>query len=494
VGLPGVRNGSMSYSTPPSKRLPPASLLQQIAELHQQLDEANAANESLQGLIKSLLRTNFELTADLQSARSAIVFLSKGRAVDLERLRAEADNERDAAAQIDKLASVSKSNRDRTGDNGDEASTENSLSQSDSEQRLSDQEIPVRIPSQPSVNGHDDNDSLPKSTRDATDADDENSVDSDAQDRFDEYVAKIQREDLLERLDELAGAAGSGAAHAPKVKSDKPRSTRKTARDLFRPSEEQFATLDALQEELRSSEKSFVDREMKADEDRRTRERTLLAHTESTPPAHRVHLDDSPLGAHSTTSLGRGGSYMTRHAAGKPPKVHTKPRRPEAPLDRNRGMVREIFKYYLDAFDKSFLHSPRSKKKSRPSKSSSSGRNHKTRMTFDQLRIFAVNFRIVPKLLTRADLEQWWRLMGEPPLLNLEQFTGFLRWTAVRAYNNVQCPENELRELALLQWITGTQGYQDLLDGRSTVNLQKLQLKLDGLDLGDSNGLPGTDF
>ena len=63
------------------------------------------------------------------------------------------------------------------------------------------------------------------------------------------------------------------------------------------------------------------------------------------------------------------------------------------------------------------------------------------------------------------------------------------------SYNTPECPVNELRELALLQWVANSPGYADMtLDGRSTVNLQKLQLKLDNLDLGEDPAVAGTDF
>ena len=74
--------------------------------------------------------------------------------------------------------------------------------------------------------------------------------------------------------------------------------------------------------------------------------------------------------------------------------------------------------------------------------------------------------------------------MGEPACLRLEQFVGFLRWTAVRAYDTPQCRSKELRELALLQWMVSTAGYAEVVSCRGMVNLQRLQLKLDGLDLG----------
>lgn len=210
---------------------------------------------------------------------------------------------------------------------------------------------------------------------------------------------------------------------------------------------------------------------------------------------------------------------MVSNAVGTPPRVRRKPKEPVPPLERNAGMVHEIFRHYLDAFDKSFQSSPRRRGRGKDgikrgrdgghSKSvqnrSSSGtvvtagrpKRHRGSMSVDQLRLFAVNFRIVPSLLSRAQLEQWWQFMGEPPFISLETFTGFLRWTAKIAYNTPACPVTELRELALLQWLTGSQGYADLtLHGRSTVNLQRLQLKLDNLDLGDSpeSLAAGTDF
>ena len=220
--------------------------------------------------------------------------------------------------------------------------------------------------------------------------------------------------------------------------------------------------------------------------------------------------------------LRRGSPHhqMVNNPVGTPPRVRRKAREPLPPLERNAGMVQEIFKHYLDAFDRSFLASPKRQNlrrlggdgRKQPLSSSGGGgggggsgggTTKKTKkrgrgsMSAEQLRLFAVNFRIVPSLLSRGQMERWWQFMGEPPVLSLDMFTAFLRWTAKTAYNTPACPVTELRELALLQWLTGSPGYADLtLHGRSTVNLQRLQLKLDGLDLGDSPGTvdAGTDF
>ena len=615
------------------ERLPAASLLQQIVELHQKLDESHATNLALQDAIKTLLRANLDLSNDLRAARSAIVFLSKGRAVELEaeeaaKRRTPRDN--DSSNARNNVADADIGNKS-TSNNGDPAKSDDSDAgddDGDSSDQFTRRHIPPRAPtgvetstdkrnphsgvrnrrraaagqsafSRPDGAGELSTDTEfdaaastslqpdhgkdrpqrqsgpwidhaqvgqanpPASTaldgfesqyatdRGGEDADGETSLDDqrhdsrhsaehrqntrrgqdgtttarppyqnagfgnpeteensreskrgadrkrlgnadDDEDQFDDFVARIQREDLLEKLQAASAATKSAKAAALAYTP-----TGKHAKgDLLRPSDEQFATLDALQEALRSSTGSdlpagfaagdestrrgarlsgtFVDRAIQADAQRLQNQQAYLAYpnersnTSSMPLNQQSIGEQGLLGGHQThgspTSSLRNANRLSASSShvmqrfndesGKPPQLYRKPRQPVPPLERNYGMVREIFRFYLDVFDKSFLVSPRAGRRRggvnsnkaaaarnggggplrQLSRKKPKGGAKRNRMTFEQLRIFAVNFRVVPSLLSHADLEQWWRLMGEPPLLNLEQFAGFLRWTAVRAY------------------------------------------------------------
>ena len=92
------------HSTTDNSKLPAASLLQQIVELHQKLDDQHSTIESLQSVIKTLLRANLDLSNDLQAARSAIVFLSNNTQLEL-----------DSENREDEVSATEQNNENATG-------------------------------------------------------------------------------------------------------------------------------------------------------------------------------------------------------------------------------------------------------------------------------------------------------------------------------------------------------------------------------------------